>query len=100
MRRSGLGPHGQDPISAGRCGELSPETRGSAAANRNAVSQRGSRASVGCAAVWLPADSSRWRAYRSDDPFDQDDPPAVAFYCRDCAKREFDDGVRDAECGA
>ena len=29
-----------------------------------------------------------WRAYRVDDP-ETDEPPALAFYCPTCAKREF-----------
>ena len=29
-----------------------------------------------------------WRAYRSDDP-GLDSSPTLAFYCLDCAKREF-----------
>jgi hypothetical protein len=29
-----------------------------------------------------------WRAYRSDDP-ELDEAPALAFYCRNCAEREF-----------
>jgi len=29
-----------------------------------------------------------WRAYRSDDP-ELDESPALAFYCPDCAEREF-----------
>jgi hypothetical protein len=29
-----------------------------------------------------------WRAYRSDDP-ELDEAPALAFYCPDCAAREF-----------
>jgi len=29
-----------------------------------------------------------WRAYLSDDP-ELDEPPALAFYCPDCAGREF-----------
>ena len=29
-----------------------------------------------------------WRAYRSDDP-ELDEPPALAFYCKSCAEREF-----------
>jgi hypothetical protein len=29
-----------------------------------------------------------WRAYRIDDP-EEDEPPALAFYCPACAKREF-----------
>ena len=30
-----------------------------------------------------------WRAYRVDDP-ELDEPPALAFYCPACARREFD----------
>lgn len=29
-----------------------------------------------------------WRAYRVDDP-EEDEPPRLAFYCPDCARREF-----------
>ena len=29
-----------------------------------------------------------WRGYRIDDP-DEGEPPAVTFYCPECAKREF-----------
>ena len=29
-----------------------------------------------------------WRAYRTDDP-EICEPPALAFYCRACAEREF-----------
>jgi len=29
-----------------------------------------------------------WRAYRTDDP-EMAEPPALAFYCRACAEREF-----------
>jgi hypothetical protein len=29
-----------------------------------------------------------WRAYRVDDP-EQDDPPALAFYCPECAEENF-----------
>jgi hypothetical protein len=36
--------------------------------------------------VWLPADGERWEACLTDD-----DPPELAFYCPDCAKREFKD---------
>jgi hypothetical protein len=42
-----------------------------------------------CGAVWLPADEERWRAYLGSD--DLDEPPEVAFYCPDCAEREFGD---------
>jgi hypothetical protein len=30
-----------------------------------------------------------WRAYRSDDPEDDDDEPEVLFFCRQCSEREF-----------
>jgi hypothetical protein len=36
-----------------------------------------------CHRVWLPADEDRWRAYLTIDE--------IAFYCLDCADREFDD---------
>src|SRR6266516_108065 len=39
---------------------------------------------VECGVVWLPADSTRWEAYLTDD-----EPPELAFYCPDCAEREF-----------
>jgi hypothetical protein len=29
-----------------------------------------------------------WRAYRTDDP-ELDEPPELAFYCPNCARREF-----------
>jgi hypothetical protein len=29
-----------------------------------------------------------WRAYRIDDP-EEDDPPALGFYCPACVEREF-----------
>ena len=34
--------------------------------------------------MWLPADETRWEAFLSDD-----EPPELAFYCPDCANREF-----------
>jgi hypothetical protein len=34
------------------------------------------------------AGAKGWKAYRVDDP-DEDDGPALAFYCPDCARREF-----------
>ena len=37
-----------------------------------------------CEVPWLPADEERWQAYLADD-----EPPEVAFYCPECAKREF-----------
>ena len=42
-----------------------------------------------CGDVWLPADDRRWRACRSDDPTDENDPPAIAFDCPACAAQEF-----------
>ena len=40
-----------------------------------------------CRRVWLPGDPDRWRAYWSDDgPDDQ-----LAFWCPECAEREFGD---------
>ena len=29
-----------------------------------------------------------WKAYRPDDP-ETDEPPKLAFYCPECAEREF-----------
>jgi hypothetical protein len=29
-----------------------------------------------------------WRAYRTDDP-ELDEPPALAFFCPACSRREF-----------
>jgi hypothetical protein len=40
-----------------------------------------------CHARWLPADEERWRAYLGGD--DLDEPAERAFYCPDCAEREF-----------
>ena len=37
----------------------------------------------------------RWRAYRTD--VDLEDPPAVAFYCPDCAAAEFGKPLRRNE---
>jgi hypothetical protein len=42
--------------------------------------------SAECEAHWLPADDERWSAYHTDD-----EPPELAFYCSDCAEREFGD---------
>jgi hypothetical protein len=36
-----------------------------------------------CRRVWLPADTDRWQCH-----LDTDDE--LAFYCPDCAEREFD----------
>jgi hypothetical protein len=37
------------------------------------------------------AGAKSWRAYLTCD-----DPPAVAFFCPSCAKREFDDGLSES----
>lgn len=37
-----------------------------------------------CEARWLPADKERWQAWLTDD-----EPPELAFYCPECAEREF-----------
>jgi hypothetical protein len=39
-----------------------------------------------CDAIWLPADADRWQAYHTDD-----EPPELAFYCSECAEREFEE---------
>ena len=41
-----------------------------------------------CEAVWLPADSERWRAYLGGDE-QLDEPAGGRLYCPECAKREF-----------
>ena len=37
-----------------------------------------------CGAIWLPADEDRRKGYHTDD-----EPPELAFYCPECAEREF-----------
>jgi len=37
-----------------------------------------------CGARWLPADEERWTAYLTDD-----EPPEIAFFCKECAEQEF-----------
>jgi hypothetical protein len=37
-----------------------------------------------CGKLWLPADGDRWEAYLTDA-----EPPEIAFYCSECAEREF-----------
>jgi hypothetical protein len=39
---------------------------------------------VECRRPWLPADDERWRAYLTDDEL-----PELAFFCPECAEREF-----------
>ena len=38
-----------------------------------------------CEAAWLSADEAHWGAYLTDD-----EPPELAFYCPECAEREFE----------
>jgi hypothetical protein len=44
---------------------------------------------VECERPWLPTDEARWFAYLTDD-----EPPELAFYCPECAEREFGDRTR------
>jgi hypothetical protein len=37
-----------------------------------------------CGKVWLPASGERWEAYLTDDEL-----PEVAFFCSECAERQF-----------
>jgi hypothetical protein len=39
---------------------------------------------VECGAVWLAVNDDRGQAWLTDD-----EPPELAFYCPDCAEREF-----------
>jgi len=39
-----------------------------------------------CSAEWRPEETTQWRGYLTGEW-----PPALALYCPDCAKREFDD---------
>jgi hypothetical protein len=34
-----------------------------------------------------------WRAYRTDE-LEWDEPPALAFFCRDCSRKEFGEHER------
>jgi hypothetical protein len=43
---------------------------------------------IECGAVPSDSRARGWRGFRWDEPF-TDDPPAVAFYCPQCAEREF-----------
>lgn len=43
---------------------------------------------VECKALWLPADTERWRAYLGCDE-DLDEPAEVVILCPSCAEREF-----------
>ena len=47
---------------------------------------------VECGAVWLPVDDERWRLVRLDlFGFAPVGVYKLAWYCRDCAEREFGD---------
>jgi hypothetical protein len=48
---------------------------------------------VECAAVWLPADEERWRAYHGGD--DLDEPAELFFYSPECAEREVGAPVKE-----
>jgi hypothetical protein len=37
-----------------------------------------------CGTLWLPVEGELWEAYLTDDEL-----PDVAFYCPECAEREF-----------
>jgi hypothetical protein len=39
-----------------------------------------------CGRPWMPADEERWQAWLTCD-----EPPEIAFYCRECGDREFGD---------
>ena len=41
---------------------------------------------VECGSVWWPEVEDRFAAYLTDD-----EPPELAFYCSECAEREFGD---------
>jgi hypothetical protein len=41
---------------------------------------------VECGRPWLPAERERWFANLTDD-----EPPEIAFFCSECAAREFGD---------
>jgi hypothetical protein len=46
-----------------------------------------------CRRVWLGGDDERWRSYWIDDgPEDR-----LAFWCPECAEREFGDKTEDVE---
>jgi len=40
-----------------------------------------------CGAYWLSDDEERWQAHLGSD--DLDEPAELAFYCPECAEREF-----------
>jgi hypothetical protein len=42
---------------------------------------------VECQRVWQPSDHEHWEAYPAY--VSDDEPPEVAFFCPDCAEREF-----------
>jgi hypothetical protein len=42
---------------------------------------------VECGRPSLPANDKRWRAYRADEPDEEE--PLLMFFCPRCAEREF-----------
>jgi hypothetical protein len=42
---------------------------------------------VECGRVWRPSDPEHWEAYLAY--LTDDEPPELAFYCPECAEREF-----------
>ena len=51
-----------------------------------------------CIECGLESDATawRWRSYRTDDPTENEEP-ALAFFCPDCAAREFGVDGPDSE---
>ena len=39
-----------------------------------------------CGRCWWPLDTEHWEAHLTND----DEPPELAFYCPECAGREFE----------
>jgi hypothetical protein len=39
-----------------------------------------------CGAIWLAVDNKHWQAWLTDD-----EPSELAFFCPECAEREFGD---------
>lgn len=39
-----------------------------------------------CSADWRPGETTQWRGYLTEES-----PPALALYCPECAKREFEE---------
>ena len=73
----------QDAPVNGKAGE----TRLESATHKTATSVHCAQCKCSSGLLWLG-----WRAYRTDDP-ETGEPPAVAFFCRACAEREFGYGA-------